>query len=181
VGPKGFRRGHVVVSASDFGGGARDAATRGNRGSCRRRRCSRERVHDRTTRPKKRHRGHAKTTPGYRRSASSAIPGNRVANGRRRRDTCRSAWPTRRSLFGSCPSRLDPKLGHFATAGPQTIGSPAGSKTMNITAKIPSRAARRAGFEPAARCLGAIRPRALWPPAKTHVAAERHSLSYLLT
>ncbi len=40
---------------------------KGNRGSCRRRRCSRERVHDRATRPEKRHHGHAKTAPEYRR------------------------------------------------------------------------------------------------------------------
>ena len=50
-------------------GRVRDAATRGNLGSCRRRRCSRECVHDRATRPEKRHHGHAKTTPEYRRSA----------------------------------------------------------------------------------------------------------------
>jgi hypothetical protein len=58
--------------------------------------------------------------PSWRReysvSASSAIPGNRAANGRSRRDTCRSAWPTRRSLFGSFPIKVGSKLCHFATA-----------------------------------------------------------------
>jgi hypothetical protein len=42
---------------------------KGNRGSCRRRRCSRERVHDKATRPEKRHHGHAMSAPEYRRSA----------------------------------------------------------------------------------------------------------------
>ena len=65
-GATAFRHGHVVVSASHVSGQGKRRTDKGNRGSRRRRRCSRERVHARATRREKRHHGHAKTAPEYR-------------------------------------------------------------------------------------------------------------------